>query len=229
MVWPDRGGSRRPAEAGPNPGSQHTARCRQAPAQAAAHGRYKSTSRVPEIDIWDDMQNHHLQSSSSEEDTHQRNHPPRPRHTRSVSHPFPSLFSGRKKKSSHGTAAAAADDDDDESDSDSPAAAGSGFMGGKPAPPTMRGHHRNGSSALGSRDFTTGRCMTCGSLVRWPQDLNMFRCTICLTVNDLQPADRVPTRGGDGPEVAVTFEEQPESKGAKTAPPPSCPSTMADV
>jgi E3 ubiquitin-protein ligase HECTD2 len=191
---------------------------------------------VPEIDIWDNMQNHHLQSSSSEEDTHQRNpdHLSRPRHTRSVSHPFPSLFSGRKgkKKSSSGAAAtaAAADDDDDESDSDSLAAAGSGFMGGgKPPPPTMRGHHRNGSSALGSRDFTTGHCMTCGSLVRWPQDLHMFRCTICLTVNDLQPADRVPARGGDGPEVAVTFEEQPESKGAETAHTPPCPSTMADV
>jgi E3 ubiquitin-protein ligase HECTD2 len=167
---------------------------------------------VPEIDVWDNMQNHHLQSSSSEEDTHQRNQPSRPRHTRSVSHPFPSLFSSRKKKSSP----AAAANDDDDSDSDSAAGTGSGFMGGKAPPPTMRGH-RSGSSALGSRDFATGRCMTCGSLVRWPRDLQMFRCTICLTVNDLQqPADRVLERGVDGPEVAVAFEEQPESKGTES-------------
>lgn len=29
--------------------------------------------------------------------------------------------------------------------------------------------------------------MTCDSTVRWPRDLKVFRCTICLTVNDLEP------------------------------------------
>ncbi len=45
--------------------------------------------------------------------------------------------------------------------------------------------HRPGAS----KDFVTGTCMTCGSLVRWPRELLLFRCTICLTINDLEPND----------------------------------------
>ena len=33
----------------------------------------------------------------------------------------------------------------------------------------------------------TGKCVTCDSTVRWPQDLKVFRCTTCLTINDLEP------------------------------------------
>ena len=33
----------------------------------------------------------------------------------------------------------------------------------------------------------TGKCMTCDSTVRWPQGLKVFRCTTCLTINDLEP------------------------------------------
>lgn len=87
-------------------------------------------------------------------------------------------------------------------------------LGIKGNQPPVRGH-RNGSSA-GSRDFTTGRCMTCGSLVRWPKELQMFRCTICLTINDVSPVDR-DVRREDPQEVAVTFEEQPAPRGMKVA------------
>jgi E3 ubiquitin-protein ligase HECTD2 len=82
---------------------------------------------------------------------------------------------------------------------------------GKPTP-SMRGH-RNGSS-IGSRDFATGRCMTCGSLVRWPRELQMFRCTICMTINDLQPLNR-DGRRDDAREVAVTFDEPSSAGGMK--------------
>ncbi|KAL2143918.1 hypothetical protein VTI28DRAFT_9906 [Corynascus sepedonium] len=177
-----------------------------------ATGRYRSASRVSEIDAWDNMQNHQLQndSSSSDEDLHPRRHQPptRPRHTRSVSHPFPSFFSSITKKRS-GTMAAGPNDTGSDSMEEGP---GAGF-GGKQPPPSLpspgRGH-RTGSS-VGSRDFATGRCMTCGSLVRWPKELLMFRCSICMTINDLQPLDRDVKRE-DNREVAVTFEEQSGSK-----------------
>ncbi|KAH6850982.1 hypothetical protein B0I37DRAFT_353382 [Chaetomium sp. MPI-CAGE-AT-0009] len=193
-LWPREGGSHRPAEPTPTPTpgrdqhlTPHHGRDRGRPAV----GRYRSASRVSEIDAWDNMQNHQLQNdSSSDEDLN-----PRPRHTRSVSHPFPSLFSSKKKQS--GTMAGP-----DDSGSDS---AGEG-AGSKGNPPPVRGH-RNGSS-VGSRDFTTGRCMTCGSLVRWPRELQMFRCTICLTINDVSPVDR-DARREDAQEIAVTCEEQP--------------------
>lgn len=34
--------------------------------------------------------------------------------------------------------------------------------------------------------------MTCDSTVRWPQDLKTFRCTTCLTINDLEPVETQP-------------------------------------
>jgi E3 ubiquitin-protein ligase HECTD2 len=29
--------------------------------------------------------------------------------------------------------------------------------------------------------------MTCDSTVRWPKELKVFRCTVCLMINDLKP------------------------------------------
>lgn len=39
----------------------------------------------------------------------------------------------------------------------------------------------------------TGKCATCGSLVRWPRHLHVFRCTACLMVNNLKLASTKPT------------------------------------
>ncbi|KAK0626100.1 hypothetical protein B0T14DRAFT_421487 [Immersiella caudata] len=160
--------------------------------------RYTGTSRISEFEVLDSYQ---IQagSSSSEEDLHPRR-PPRPAHSRSMSHPFPSLFSGKKKKSTQMVA--------DHSDSESADEAG-------PMPnlhkPQTRGH-KNGSSP-GSRDFSTGRCITCGSLVRWPRELQLFKCTICLTVNNLQPPERQSRRdGSQGPPAA-------HANGGRTASP----------
>ncbi|KAK4455550.1 putative E3 ubiquitin-protein ligase [Podospora aff. communis PSN243] len=150
--------------------------------------RYTGTSRISEFEVLDSYQ---IQagSSSSEEDLHPRR-PPRPAHSRSMSHPFPSLFSSKKKKSPQMGA--------DPSDSESADETG-------PMPklhkPQTRGH-KNGSSP-GSRDFSTGRCITCGSLVRWPRELQLFKCTICLTVNNLHPSERQSRRdGSQGPTTA---------------------------
>ena len=32
-----------------------------------------------------------------------------------------------------------------------------------------------------------GKCATCDSSVRWPQHLEVYRCTVCLMINDLKP------------------------------------------
>ncbi|TPX32888.1 hypothetical protein SmJEL517_g04094 [Synchytrium microbalum] len=41
--------------------------------------------------------------------------------------------------------------------------------------------------------LTTGTCQCCGHLLRFPQTIRAFRCTVCETVNDLDP---VPMPGG---------------------------------
>ncbi|KAJ4254918.1 putative E3 ubiquitin-protein ligase [Fusarium torreyae] len=101
----------------------------------------------------------------------------RPQHTRSMSQPFPSLFSSKKKRQ-NSVGAPPPDLGFADDDAAMP----------RQAPKTharIPSHTRNGPS--GSKDFATGNCMTCGSLVRWPRELKIFKCTICTTVNDLEP------------------------------------------
>ncbi|KAK4101435.1 HECT-domain-containing protein [Parathielavia hyrcaniae] len=220
-LWPVRHAiPRRPlaADSAPAQGQQHQHLAPQpapAPAPAPAPGgqqgggpggRYRSVSRVSDIDVWDNMQNHHLQgadsSSSDEDQVHpRRRSQSRSRHTRHAS--FPSLFSSKKK--SKASLKAGADDSWSESGEEGPSVR---KVKGKPTP-TMRAHP-NASSIGSSRDFMTGRCMTCGSLVRWPRELHLFRCTICMTINDLQPCLSPDVRRDEAQEsVAVTLEEPP--------------------
>lgn len=121
-------------------------------------------------------------SSSDESDLHpsrpsSSSKPRRPPHTRSMSQPFPSLFSSKKKRQNSVGAPPPdlgfADDD---------------AVMPRQAPKThARNPSQNGNGPAGSKDFATGNCMTCGSLVRWPRELKVFKCTICTTVNDLEP------------------------------------------
>src|SRR5207247_3106138 len=92
------------------------------------------------------------------------------RHSRSVSHPFPSLFWGKrsdkKGQSRLDTGGLESTDDDlggagDSSSSSSPTKIGK-------------------SSKQVDTELVTGHCMTCASLVRWPKNLQVFKCTICL-------------------------------------------------
>lgn len=98
------------------------------------------------------------------------------KHNRSVSHPFPLFFGGKKldKKLN--------DDDFDSSDSGSPSRRDTQKSKTGLAPSTT-------PTPNTERQPVTGRCMTCDSTVRWPQGLKVFRCTTCLTVNDLEPFD----------------------------------------
>lgn len=204
-----------PAPAPPIIQSQHHqfSRPRHAHTRSTASGRMRSSSRVSDFEIWDGLDGldglQHVKadsSSSDDEDIHPPGRSQRPGHSRSMSHPFPSLFSsGRKKQQQqHGADRSSGGVDRSSSDSDFEPLTASSKAGGRdatnpnpgPLPPPMRGH-RNGSSVGSRGDFVTGQCMTCASLVRWPSELSVFKCTICLTINDLQPLDRAP-KGRDG-------------------------------
>ena len=121
-------------------------------------------------------------------------HPPQPvddlsrspskRHGRSISHPFPSLFGGSRKVDRKGSVRQeqlGLDSTDDESASSS---------AGQSASP-QKAIPRNGFAA-GKEEPMKGKCMTCDSTVRWPKGLKVFRCTICLTINDLEAPHEAP-------------------------------------
>ncbi|KAK6369355.1 putative E3 ubiquitin-protein ligase [Exophiala oligosperma] len=97
----------------------------------------------------------------------------KPSHNRSFSHPFPSIFGSKRSEKKHNArgepeVTASGSKDNRQEDNRS-----------KP-PTTEAAAHR------GDRQPVTGKCMTCDSTVRWPQGLKVFRCTTCLTINDLE-------------------------------------------
>lgn len=107
--------------------------------------------------------------------------PPRPlSHGRSMSHPFPSLFSNKKKSPPK---TAAQDDFDSDSDSDAEML-GLGPGSARPRAPAQPAGPSN-AKPLGDKDYASGNCMACGALSRWPKGLKVFKCTICVTINDL--------------------------------------------
>ena len=100
-------------------------------------------------------------------------------HSRSFSHPFPSIFGSKK--------------------ADKRPKQGSPFEGTRDA---RHDAFSNKQSAVENslprddRQPMTGRCMTCDSTVRWPHGLKVFRCTTCLTINDLE---HYSEKGHDAP------------------------------
>ena len=104
----------------------------------------------------------------------------RPRHERAHSHPFPSIFGSGKR-----TDREVEIDDQDEIIDDfynppilSPGLASKDYMA------STSGVHAHSAE----KDLMTGNCSTCDSIVRWPRHLGVFRCTVCLMINDLKPA-----------------------------------------
>lgn len=113
--------------------------------------------------------------------------PPRSRsgHARSISNPFPALF-GAVKRSDRATASAGDAPGFESSDEDDHIGRrGRADRDGRLHSPTGGARARDG----GEGPMTTGRCMTCDSSMRWPRDLTVFRCTICMTTNDLEPRE----------------------------------------
>lgn len=88
-------------------------------------------------------------------------------HTRSFSHPISSFF-GSKKNDKKSAARQGSKDHNADEQKANPLASTTNNKAGKPEP-------------------VTGKCMTCDATVRWPQGLKVFRCTTCLTINDLEP------------------------------------------
>lgn len=105
------------------------------------------------------------------------------RHGRSMSHPFPSIFAGKKKRDGESSAMT----------HEVPYCVESLAQSSQsPAKPTS-----NKSASAADRDLRTGKCMTCDSTVRWPRELKVFRCTVCLTINDLASVSFKGRRGGE--------------------------------
>lgn len=101
------------------------------------------------------------------------------KHSRSLSHPFPSIF-GKKRSVKKNTFDEDENDPGGYSNGQSPTKSGSGqSTGSSKNPPRL--------PSKGDREPVTGQCMTCDSTVRWPQGLKVYRCTTCLTINDLEP------------------------------------------
>ena len=114
------------------------------------------------------------------------------RHGRSYSHPFPSIFGSGKKAENifeinHSNDALKVL-------TESPfVSTGLAFKDHMAA---------NGTSLQnGENILVTGKCITCDSLVRWPRHLDVFRCTVCLMVNDLKAGADLSTedREAEGP------------------------------
>lgn len=112
--------------------------------------------------------------------------PSRPNHGRSHSHPFPSIFGTGKKAEK--ISEIDCNDDALEALTESPSVS-TGFA--------SKDHMAADRTALqnGEKELVTGKCITCDSLVRWPRHLDVFRCTVCLMVNDLKPGAGSSTEG----------------------------------
>ncbi|KAK6359331.1 putative E3 ubiquitin-protein ligase [Orbilia brochopaga] len=60
-------------------------------------------------------------------------------------------------------------------------------------------------------EMKVGPCMTCASTVRWPSHLTVFRCTVCLGINDLVPVQKLVKLDdkGKGKNVVVPIAPPP--------------------
>lgn len=115
---------------------------------------------------------------------------PQHTHNRSASHPLPRIFSKKKSTQNFGGIGdlnAQVDDTlvpvlDEAQFTSSPTRASSGKRRFEDDPNAAR------------------HCMCCHSRVRFPKELKVFRCTTCLTINDLEPvlSNKENERTGQG-------------------------------
>ena len=114
-------------------------------------------------------------------------------HGRSISNPFPAIFRHGKKleknvpTSKYMAGFDSTDEDDDEDEEISSSRTGSGG-----SPRRRRGRPRESID----QTMPSGRCMTCGSSMRWAPDVLSTCCTVCQAVNDL--VSRQGQHGRDG-------------------------------
>ncbi|KAL2840256.1 hypothetical protein BJX68DRAFT_189208 [Aspergillus pseudodeflectus] len=111
-------------------------------------------------------------------------------HSRSISQPFASLSAAGKRRNRSISKEATLDTDDDDDDDDDDDI----YL-----PNPISSSPRKGPPRVPPKDdLITGKCMTCNNTVRWPRNLKVFRCTECLTVNDLEPYQETRNLGSHG-------------------------------
>lgn len=94
-------------------------------------------------------------------------------HHRSISHPFTSPFTGMGKKRDKAGPKYTTWDSDSDSDVT------------VPTQPTSASPRKETKGGQGN-EMTEGKCQTCNSTVRWPRNSQVFRCTSCLMITDLE-------------------------------------------
>jgi len=102
----------------------------------------------------------------------------RSRHGRSHSNPFTSIF-GTGKRSEKVVDAEMQDATIDSLDR----------LGVSSTGLTTKDHMAGTSGSPNQnveKDLVTGKCITCDSAMRWPRQVDSYRCQICLMVNDLK-------------------------------------------
>ncbi|KAI0376176.1 hypothetical protein F5Y04DRAFT_267111 [Hypomontagnella monticulosa] len=160
------------------------------------HRRPRANSKLPEFDTFRPAQIN-VDSSSDDDDIPITKSKRPAQHSRSMSHPFPSLFSSKKKKNARSGDQSGKDEVDWGDDI-------------RPKPKAAQLNPQQnavpGRIPRGPTDFATGNCMTCASLARWPKELHIFRCTICLTINDLKPYDPSPGYTSSQPGVGSSLQ-----------------------
>ena len=119
-------------------------------------------------------------------------------HGRSISHPFPSIFGSGKKRNT--------EEEEGENVVDAKT-----LLAGPPGSYTadLMGSTRPGPAHTEEFELISGKCATCDSQVRWPRHLDVFRCTVCLMINDQKP--NFPKPAADD----VPVEEPSDSSGLK--------------
>ena len=134
----------------------------------------------------------------------------RSRHEESHSYPFPSIFGNGRKMDRELEADFQDDTLDDFYDSPtlSPGLASKGYMASENGLPQQHAE----------KDLVTGKCSTCDSVMRWPCQVQTFRCTVCLMINDLKPSEELPgnMRAPEAPGPSLTPSKPgPLRKGTK--------------
>ena len=128
-------------------------------------------------------------------------------HGRSLSHPFISVsgsasemkrefYNSNKRQGEHTAARHARDIP--------PAAHVSG-----PAWPVANDRRRSN----GGLEGIVGRCTTCGTKLRWPPNILVFRCTVCLMINDIQPVKDQFSKAMHGGAITSDIAVDPKDGG----------------
>lgn len=121
-------------------------------------------------------------------------------HGRSISHPFLSSLAGHGRRAREGEEVikGGVENLNDLAFSVAPASLSTNVQ--------MDTTHKTATYQRDS-DLVSGKCATCDSLVRWPRHLNVFRCAVCLMVNDLKHMTMKPSN-----DRGCLLDFQPESE-----------------